>query len=39
MTWDMDYLLANPTAQRILDDVKDGVDKFMNAWLSANPKK
>ena len=39
MTWDTDYLLANPTAQRILDDVKDGVDKFLNAWLSVNPKK
>jgi len=38
MTWDTDYLLANPTAQRILDDVKDGVDQFMSAWLSVNPK-
>lgn len=39
MTWDSDYLLANPTAQRILDDVKDGVDKFLIAWLSVNSKK
>ena len=38
MTWDTDYLLANPTAQRILDNVKGGVDQFLSAWLSVNPK-
>jgi hypothetical protein len=39
MTWDTDFLLANPTAQRILDDVKDGVDQFLGSWLSVNTKK
>lgn len=38
MTWDTDYLLANPTAERILDDIKNGVDQFVSAWLSVNPK-
>lgn len=38
-TWSTGILLANPTAQGVRDDVKDSVDKFLNAWLSVNPKK
>jgi hypothetical protein len=38
-TWKTFYLTANPTSQSIRDTVKDGVDDFLNAWLSVNPKK
>ena len=38
-TWSTGFLLANPTAQSIRDGVKDDVDKFLNEWLSLNPKK
>ena len=39
MTWYAGYLLANPTAQGIRDEIKRGVDAFLNAWLSVNSKK
>jgi len=39
MTWDTDFLLANPTAQRIVDDVKEGVAQLLSAWLTVNPKR
>ena len=38
-TWDTNYVIANPTAQGIRNVIKDGVDQFLNAWLSVNPKK
>jgi hypothetical protein len=38
-TWDVGTLLYNPNAQAIRDNVKDNIDKFLNAWLSVNPKK
>ena len=39
MTWYAGYLLANPTAQSIREEIKRGVDAFLNAWLSVNSKK
>jgi len=39
VTWYAGYLLANPTAQSIREEIKRGVDAFLNAWLSVNPKK
>jgi hypothetical protein len=40
-TWEAGSLMSNPnpTAQWIRDEVKDQVDRFLNAWLSVNPKK
>jgi hypothetical protein len=38
-TWGTGVLLENPTAQGIRDHIKDSVDRFVNAWLSVNPKK
>jgi hypothetical protein len=38
-TWDTGYLVSNPTAQGVRDRIKDLVDKFLNVWLSVNPKK
>jgi len=38
-TWSTVVLLTNPDAQAIRDAVKELVDKFLNAWLSVNPKK
>jgi hypothetical protein len=39
VTWNAGYLLTKPTARSIRDDVKDGVDAFLSARLSANTKK
>lgn len=39
MTWYAGYLLANPTAQSIRDEINRGVDAFLNACLSVNSKK
>jgi hypothetical protein len=39
MTWYAGYLLANPTAQGIRDEIKRGVDALTNAWLTVNSKK
>lgn len=38
ITWDTGYLLPNPTAQSIRDNIKSGVGEFLNAWLSVNSK-
>ncbi len=38
-TWDRTIVVANPTAQGIRDAIKRSIDEFLNAWLSANPKK
>lgn len=38
-TWDTGVLLSHPTAEGIRNSTKDHVDKFLNAWLSSNPKK
>jgi hypothetical protein len=38
-TWSEGSVTRNYTAQRIRDVIKDNVDKFLNAWLSVNPKK
>jgi hypothetical protein len=40
-TWEAGSLIStpNPTAEWIRDEVKDQVDKFLNAWLSVNPPK
>ena len=32
-------LILNPNAQFIRNAVKDHIDRFLNAWLSVNPKK
>lgn len=39
MTWNAGYLLANPTGQSVREEIKRGVDAFMNAWLSVNSRK
>ena len=38
-TWSEGTLITNPSAQYIRTLIKDKVDKFLNAWLSVNPKK
>jgi hypothetical protein len=38
-TWDVSGIGLNLDAQDIRDQIKDYVDKFLNAWLSVNPKK
>ncbi len=38
-TWDVGAVGVNLTAQDIRDKIKDMVDRFLNAWLSVNPKK
>jgi hypothetical protein len=38
-TWQHLILISNPSAQDIRDTVKDMVDKFLNAWLSVNPRR
>jgi hypothetical protein len=38
-TWNVGDIISNPTAQSIRDNIKDGVDLFLNVWLSVNPKK
>jgi hypothetical protein len=38
-TWSKGFLMVLPTSQRIRVEVKDLVDKFLNAWLSVNSKK
>ena len=39
VTWRAGFVASSPTAQSMRDGVKDLVDKFLNAWLSVNPKK
>jgi hypothetical protein len=38
-TWSASRVIANPSTQFVRESIKDEVDKFMNAWLSVNPKK
>jgi hypothetical protein len=38
-TWDKHLLGGTTTLQNIRDNLKDLVDKFINAYLSVNPKK
>jgi hypothetical protein len=39
-TWSISELATNVyTAQDIRDLIKDQVDRFLNAWLSVNPKR
>ena len=39
-TWNTGALITNPAdAQDIRNAIKDYVDKFLNDWLSVNPKK
>jgi hypothetical protein len=38
-TWSRGTLTTKPTAQEIRSVIKDEIDKFLNAWLSMNPKK
>jgi len=37
-TWNVGDIIWKPTAQGIRDNIKDGVDLFLNAWSSVNPK-
>jgi hypothetical protein len=37
-TWSTGTLVTADDAQTIRDKVKDLIDKFLNAWLSVNPK-
>ena len=37
-TWDTSFIGLNQDAQDIRNKVKDHIDKFLNAWLSVNPK-
>jgi hypothetical protein len=39
VTWRTSVLLSHPSLQEIRTYIKDGVDEFLNAWLSVNPKK
>lgn len=39
ITWSSGAVISSPSAQIIRDDFKDLVDKFLNDWLSVNPKK
>lgn len=38
-TWRTGSLISNPSAQGIRTEIKDGIDEFLNAWLSVNPRK
>jgi hypothetical protein len=38
-TWRVGGVISGPDAQFIRERTKDLVDKFLNAWLSVNPKK
>jgi hypothetical protein len=38
-TWSQGMLTRNYAAQDVRAVIKDKVDKFLNAWLSVNPKK
>ena len=38
-TWSDASLDVNPGAEGIRNAIKDQVDKFLNAWLSVNPKR
>ena len=38
-TWSKGIVVLSPTSQRIRDYVRDLIDKFLNDWLSVNPKK
>ena len=38
-TWSEGTVTKNYTAQQIRSVIKDNVDKFLNAWLSVNPKQ
>jgi hypothetical protein len=38
-TWQKAVLVSNPSAQGIRNTVKDLLDRFLNDWLSVNPKK
>jgi len=38
-TWSRNGISTNPNASAIRGFIKDGVDAFLNAWLSVNPKK
>ncbi|HEY6347224.1 MAG TPA: hypothetical protein VIY49_37515 [Bryobacteraceae bacterium] len=37
-TWESGIVISQPTARSIRDATKDLVDKFLNAWLSRNPR-
>jgi hypothetical protein len=38
-TWSAGVVTSSGSAQHIRDVTKDVVDRFLNAWLSVNPKK
>jgi hypothetical protein len=38
-TWRVDYVMLHPNVEDVRNIIKDGVDHFLNAWLSVNPKK
>jgi hypothetical protein len=38
-TWSTGAVIVNPSVEGTRDWIKDDVDKFLNAWLSVNPKK
>ncbi|PYU66748.1 MAG: hypothetical protein DMG49_21105 [Acidobacteria bacterium] len=38
-TWSTGAVIVNPNVQGVRNWIKDDVDKFLNAWLSVNPKK
>jgi hypothetical protein len=37
VTWETSLLVSHPTGKGLRSDVKDMVDRFLNAWLAANP--
>ncbi len=38
VTWGSDLIISRPTRAGVREAIKDKVDKFLNAWLTANPK-
>ncbi len=38
-TWSTGVILSNASGQDVRNYIKDHIDKFLNDWLSVNPKK
>jgi hypothetical protein len=38
VTWETSSVMSNPNRSRVSDFINDEVDKFLNAWLTANPR-
>jgi len=38
-TWSKSMIISHPTTQALRDSTKDLTDRFLNTWLSVNPRK